>query len=144
VRTLQESIIGRKGSPKLNIIPIPGTITLKYERDDGNWDYKDRCDGWFMIIDPEYRMFILWSAKATYYPYIYAAGWGGIPDWDFGIYDNYEWCVLEGEPGIKTPMEMYNIITTSEFDGYAMGAICNVKVDVPDKVRDVIDKQLGI
>lgn len=144
MKHITESIIGKKGSPNLNIFPIPGIITLKYEKEDTLWDGQDRCDGWYMIADPNRDMFILWSAKASYYPYVYAGGWG-TPKWDSSVLDGFDWALLEGDPGIKTPVEMYNIITDdSAFDGYAMGAICNVYVDIPEKIKKLIGKYLGI
>lgn len=138
MKTLQESIIGRKGT-KSKFLRIPGKITLRYEADDGNWDGKDYCDGWYVFTNPEEHILLLWSPKAKYSPYFYydtISSWNQIVNWD----------LLEGVPDIKTPEDMYDIITDvdkwNEVVVYA--TIFNVYIDMPDNVIRDIRRYTGL
>lgn len=136
MKTLQESIIGKKGS-KSKFLHIPGKIMLKYEKDDGSWDGKDHCDRWYVFTNPERHILLLWSPEAKYSPYIYIdtiSNWNQIYTWD-GLIENI--------PDAKTPEDMYDIITNiNEFVDYIN--IFNIHVDMPDNVIRDIRRYTGL
>lgn len=140
MKTLQESIIGRKGT-KSKFLHIPGKIMLRYEKDDGSWDGKDYCDGWYVLTNPEEQILLLWSPEATYYPYFY---YDTTSSWD--QIKTETWDLLEGVPDIKTPEDMYDIITDvdkwNEAVGYA--TIFNIYINMPDNVIRDIRRYTGL
>ena len=138
MKTLQESIIGKKGS-KSKFLHIPGKIMFKYEKDDGSWDGRDHCDGWYVFTNPEEHMLLLWSPEAKYSPYIYS---DVISDWN--QIDN--WNLLENIPDIKTPEDMYDIIMDMDkWDDLAnYNTIYNIYIDMPDNVIRDIRRYTGL
>ena len=138
MKTLQESIIGKKGS-KSKFLHIPGKIMIRYEKDDGSWDGEDHCDKWYVFTNPEEHILLLWSPEATYCPYIYSdviSNWNQIDSWD----------LLENIPDAKTPEDMYDIITDlDKWDDLAnYNTIFNVYIDMPDNVIRDIRRYTGL
>ena len=138
MKTLQESIIGRKGT-KSRFLHIPGKMTIRYEMDDGSWDGEDYCDEWYVLTNPEEHILLLWSPKATYAPYFY---YDTISNWN----QMETWCLLERIPDIKTPKDMYDIITNMDkWDDLAnYNTIFNVYIDIPDNVIRDIRRYTGL
>ena len=138
MKTLQESIIGRKGS-KSKFLHIPGKMMLRYEKDDGSWDGEDYCGRWYVFTNPEEHILLLWSPEAKYSPYFYydtISSWDQIDNWD----------LLKNIPDTKTPEDMYVIITNMDkWDDLAnYNTIFNINVDIPYSVIRDIRRYTGL
>lgn len=136
MKTLQESIIGRKGIPRSltdgYTISIPRIKTLKYEKTNGSWSYDDKCIGWYLMMDHEKSTIMLWSQKATYYPFIYTR--------DI-IFDGFmgNWNLMPGKPNISID-EIYDILDSDAetWNDLVCDSIVNIEINLPSGIESLI------
>ena len=148
MKTLTESIIGKKGAANKTIIPIPGTIEFMYEVDspsdplDG-WMATDECDDWYLLIDQEKLIVMLWSPNANYFPFLYT-------DDDWKWHFNSAWNLaaknLPELKGINNPGVMHDLISDADhWDKYtAKKAITNVSIEMPKTIETLIRDKAGL
>ena len=148
MKTLQESIIGRKGSTNKIIIPIPGTIEFMYEVHSlsnplNGWKATDKCDDWYLLVDQEKLIVMLWSPKANYFPFLYTDDdW----KWHFGSAWNLAAKILPELKDVNSPEEIYDLISDADhWDKYtAKKSITNVSIKMPKEVENLIRDKANI
>ena len=142
MKHISESIIGRKGTANKTIIHIPGTIEFMYEVDSlsnplNGWMATDECDDWYLLIDQEKLIVMLWSPKANYFPFLYTDDdW----KWHFNSAWNLAAKILPELKGVNSPSEIYDLISDADhWDKYtAKKAITNVSIEMPKAIETLI------
>ena len=142
MRSLQESIIGRKGSTNKTIIPIPGTIEFMYEADSPSnpmkgWKDTDKCDDWYLLVDQEKLIVLLWSPEANYFPFLYTDDdW----KWHFNSAWNLATKSMPGLKGINNPGAIYVLMNNADYwdNHIAKKSITNVSIEMPKEVEKLI------
>ena len=133
MKTLQESIIGRKNS-QASYISIPGVLNIEYKYANGLFLDEEKCDGWYILTDQGRWIMMLWSPKAKYYPFIFID--------NIRKEFDYTWNLLRHDYKIKTPEEMCDLINTNlKWAEYVLhNSVTNCNVILPEKVKSLIDK----
>ena len=143
MKTLQESIIGRKGSTNKTIIHIPGTIEFLYEINKlsspiNGWKATDKCNDWYLLVDQEKLIVALWSPKAKHYPFLYTVE---VENGNFNRIWNLvdSRFIIKNFGDINNPNKIYDLITIDIWDNYVEPlSLKNVTIKMPKEIENLI------